>query len=409
MRAQRISEYSFVLTGGWVALGAREAVRADLEVADGLVVDVRDPASRKPVRDASFEVDINGHLILPGLINAHDHLEFSLYPRLGRGPYANSEEWARDIYHPDRSPVREHRSVPKTVRLLWGGIKNLLSGVTRVCHHNVYDDGVFGGGFPVHVLRRYGWAHSLVFEKDVAGIFRSTPPEVPFIIHLGEGTDVMTGEEVFALDRMGALDHRTVLVHCVGLTSEGHELRRRKGASLIWCPTSNRFLLGTTLDAAFVSSGEPMALGSDSPLTAHGDLLDEIRAAYERERVSADVVYSMVTRSSAAVLRLGQDAGQVRCGARADLTVVPWTERTPSETLVRADRSDIEMVLVDGHLQLVSSAMAEQWPAEAVKELEWIEVGGVQRRVQAPVRWMIGETVPHLGRSLQLAGREVVH
>jgi hypothetical protein len=57
----------------------------------------------------------------------------------GRGPYANASSWAADIYHPDKSPVKEHLLVPKAVRLVWGGIKNLLSGVTTVAHHNPYE------------------------------------------------------------------------------------------------------------------------------------------------------------------------------------------------------------------------------------------------------------------------------
>lgn len=62
-------------------------------------------------------LDLSGHMRLPGLVNAHDHLEFNLFPPLGNGPYANAAEWARDIYHPDRSPIREHLMVPKPIRL----------------------------------------------------------------------------------------------------------------------------------------------------------------------------------------------------------------------------------------------------------------------------------------------------
>ena len=83
-------------------------------------------------------LDLDGLCVMPGLVNAHDHLEFALFPRLGRGPYPNAAAWARDVYHPDRSPVREHLAVPKELRLLWGGLRNLLAGVTTVWHHNPY-------------------------------------------------------------------------------------------------------------------------------------------------------------------------------------------------------------------------------------------------------------------------------
>src|SRR3954469_21122726 len=122
----------------------------------------------------NLDFDLSGYEILPGLINAHDHLEFALFPRLGRGPYLNSSDWARDIYRPHESPVADHLRVPKPVRLLWGGIRNLLAGATTVCHHNPYDT-VFDEDFPVRVIKRFGWAHSFAFESDVTGRFRDTP------------------------------------------------------------------------------------------------------------------------------------------------------------------------------------------------------------------------------------------
>src|SRR6266567_8406320 len=130
---------------------------------------------------AGSDLDLAGHLVMPGLINAHDHLEFNLFPQLGQGTYANAGEWARDIYHPDRSPIREHLRVAKPVRLWWGALKNLLSGVTTVCHHNPYEPEIFNADFPIRVVRRFAWAHSLEFEPDLAARYRKAPPNYPFL------------------------------------------------------------------------------------------------------------------------------------------------------------------------------------------------------------------------------------
>ena len=221
------------------------------------------------------DLDLTGLQILPGLINAHDHLHFALFPRLGSGPYANATDWAQDIYHPDRDPVRRHLLVPKHLRLIWGGLRNLAAGVTTVSHHDAYHP-VFDEDFPVRVIKEYGWAHSLAFTEDVRARFDATPPEAPFVIHLGEGTDASAAEEIFRLHELGALDRRTVLVHAVGLTREGWDLVRTTGASVIWCPRSNLFTLGRTLSREIIESGIPIALGTDSSLTTEGDLLDEL-------------------------------------------------------------------------------------------------------------------------------------
>ena len=100
--------------------------------------------------------------------------------------------------------------------MIWGGLRNLAAGVTTVSHHDAYHP-IFEEDFPVRVIKNYGWAHSLAFTEDVRGCFEATPPGAPFLIHLGEGTDADTAEEIFRLHDLGALDERTVLVHAVGL------------------------------------------------------------------------------------------------------------------------------------------------------------------------------------------------
>src|ERR1019366_4544725 len=118
------------LTGARVALASTRAEQIDLQISRGRILPFDAPIS------ASVEYDLSGHLLLPGLINAHDHLEFNLFPRLGGGFWPNAQAWAAAVYSPDCSPVKEHRTVPRAVRLAWGGIRNLLCGVTTVAHHN---------------------------------------------------------------------------------------------------------------------------------------------------------------------------------------------------------------------------------------------------------------------------------
>lgn len=393
-------------------LNSSATFRADLEISNGRIVRLIDGRRKDPISERTgsntrcTEIPVDGCLILPGLINSHDHLEFNLFPRLGCGPYPNFEKWADDIFHPEISPIREHLSIPKAMRLWWGGLKNLFSGVTTVCHHNEYEASVFGADFPVHVVKRYGWAHSLRFGKDVRQAFLSTPRNAPFIIHLAEGSDRRSADEIVELDRLGALDSRTVLVHGVGITQRGHDLRRRRGAALVWCPTSNRFTLGTTLDAAALGGQDRLLLGSDSALTAEGDLLDEIRAAHQ-EGMDPRQIYSMVTGFAADALWLRNGEGNLQPGANADLLVVKQKDLSPAEILLNTRLDTIEMVMVSGKPHLVSPVAAVRCPPDLLNGFEDIEVDGISCFVRAPVRQLLKDPFAYLGANIRLAGKRI--
>src|SRR5271168_2757313 len=90
--------------------------------------------------------------IAPGLINAHDHLHRNHYGRLGRPPYRNAYEWARDISAVDRDRIDEGRRAPRRRALLEGAWKNLFAGVTSVVHHDRWE-AEFETGFPLRVVK----------------------------------------------------------------------------------------------------------------------------------------------------------------------------------------------------------------------------------------------------------------
>jgi ubiquinone/menaquinone biosynthesis C-methylase UbiE len=70
------------LTGTRCALGPDAAAPASVSMVGKYIHSIRDRIDDK----SESNVDLSGYLLLPGLINAHDHLEFSLFPNIGDGP-----------------------------------------------------------------------------------------------------------------------------------------------------------------------------------------------------------------------------------------------------------------------------------------------------------------------------------
>lgn len=387
------------LTGARVALSATSAERFDLDIRRGRVQPFGSCTARGP------ELDLAGHLILPGLINCHDHLEFNLFPRLGGGPYPNAAAWAEDIYHPHRSPVKEHLAVPKAVRLAWGGLKNLLSGVTTVAHHNPFHAAVFDHAFPVRVIREFGWAHSLRFSPDLVSRYRAVSKLWPFLLHAAEGTDRSAAAEIGELEQTGVLSGRTVLIHGVGVDCQSLEILRRRRTSLVWCPSSNLFMLSQTLRPEVLRSGVPICLGTDSALTCQGDLAGEIKVARKTGRLTAAEIYPMVTTQAARVLHLNRGEGEIRERGIADLLVVPDSGQNPAEAL-----QDIvpALVILGGRIQLVSSTLALRIDPMLTRGMQRIELEGHGAwfvNVDVSILRALTEIV--LGPRFHLAGRAV--
>jgi cytosine/adenosine deaminase-related metal-dependent hydrolase/ubiquinone/menaquinone biosynthesis C-methylase UbiE len=394
-----------------VALDADESINAAVELEHGQVARITTSGRSLTSANlnASSSIDLEGYLLLPGLINAHDHLEFGLYSNLGHGGYANCEEWAVDIQQNQAEAIALHQRLPKATRLWWGGLRNLLCGVTTVCHHNPLQPVLLNEDFPVRVLTTFGWAHSLAMDRDLLAKFRSTPHDSPFVVHAAEGIDNGCAQEIFELDRLGVLDDRTVLVHGLALTQEGIELLNRRCSAVVWCPTSNRFLFGRTHSREAVASMDNVLIGSDSPLTAAGDLLDEVRVAHEEIGVPPRELYRMLLTSPASTLRLNDGQGTIRPCALADMIAMRDKGASPAETVAKMQTADVELVIVGGRVQLASETLFRKLPTKLRSGLEPLELQNRLLWIRAPLSQLFAEAERVLGCDITVGNKQVRH
>jgi cytosine/adenosine deaminase-related metal-dependent hydrolase len=366
-------------------------INADLGGGSRIPVKVegaRIAALGEPPAAGEAVLDLDGDRLLPGLVNAHDHLQLNHLPRREPPrPYSHVREWIAEMDRLRRTDatLRSAVAVPLVDRLLLGGVKNLLSGVTTVAHHDPFHSSLLDREYPVRVVKRYGWAHSLYLDGDVniCESHRRTPADWPWIIHAAEGVDAQALEEFHHLERLGCIKANTLIVHGVAL---GEAERRRlveAAGGLIWCPSSNLHLFGATAAVAALAAQRRVALGTDSRLTGSRDLLTELRLAAQEAPLASEALQSMVTRDAAQLLRL-TDCGAIAPGLRADLLVLP-----AGLPLERADRAQVRLVMLDG-----VALYADQDLAQALGPPgHWVEV-----RVDGKVKALAAAIANRLSR-----------
>lgn len=329
---------------------------ASLSIADGRIV------ASSPAR--AYRLDLREHVIAPGLVNAHEHLHLNAVPPLPKGaPFPNSYAWITAFQAHFRNPaVVAALATPKTLRLRHGALKNLLAGTTCVAHHDPWHPALDTADFPVALLRDYGWSYAPgwpAYGPPAWKSFDATPPDRPWMIHLAEGTDATARAELSQLDAMGCLASNSVLVHGVGLRERDIDRVIESGAAVVWCPTSNRNLLGQTLDPRRLQAAGRLALGSDSRLSGARDLLDELRGVVDTGTFGAREALALATTDAARILRLPR-RGHLAEGAPADLLIVADRGGDPACSVAGIERSQIRAVVRDG-VPCIADADFSEW------------------------------------------------
>ncbi|MFN8290123.1 MAG: amidohydrolase family protein [Chitinophagaceae bacterium] len=317
-------------------------------------------------------LELNGAVVYPGFINSHDHLDFNLYPRLGRGVYANYTEWGHDIHQKFTREIAAVKIIPEYLQLQWGAYKNLLNGFTSVVHHGKR---IAADNLPVTVFQDCRSLHSVAFEKNWKWRLNNPFRRPVYVIHSGEGTDKKASGEISRLIRYNFLKKKIVAVHGVAMDEE----QARSFSGLVWCPASNYFLLGKTARVEILKDKIPVVFGTDSTLTASWYLRDHLQAACQQGLVTENDLVQMLTTHAAGLWKLNH-TGRIAEGKAADLTIMK------GDVLMR---SVLLAVIRNGEIMLKSEHLLSAGKPETGDKMSRILLNGEPLQVKGDLEKLI--------------------
>ncbi len=146
---------------------------------------------------------------------------------------------------------------------------------------------------------------------------------------------------------LGVLDHRTLLVHAVHVSATELVLAAERGAHICLCPGSNLFLgVGKAPVAQMLTAGILPAIGTDSPASnSETDLWREMQLlAVEHPEVERQSILAMATTGGAEALHRDEDYGSLAPGKNAKILHVS----SPVLTRLRESEQLIEELVNGG-------------------------------------------------------------
>ena len=326
---------------------------ASICISDGRIKDFK----RSNVRDHKIS---GSYILFPALINPHDHLFGTYYPKIGSGPYICWLPWDYDLKGSDVYKERNKNS-PFEV-YLFGAYKNLISGVTTVHDHIPHEVNTpYIDKLPIRVIKEYTLAHeaSVYDLKWGDGIEveykRAVEKNLPFVTHIEEGFDEESLQGIDKLEKHKALSDHTVLIHGIGFSEKDIELIAKKKVNFIWCPGSNIFMFKRTAKVKeIIEAGINISIGTDSPATGELNLLKEVRFAKKvykdmyNEELADDLIVRMITTNPARAFRIDTELGSLEKGKLGDMLIISGNSKKPYSSLVNADLKDIALVVMEG-------------------------------------------------------------
>lgn len=314
-----------------------------------------------------LQLTFNNALVFPGLVNAHDHLDFNLFPQLGDKIYNNYTEWGTYIHHQYKNEIAAVLKVPLALRVSWGIFKNLLCGVTTVVNHGEY---LIINNAPINVEQGHS-IHSIKFEKRWK-IKLNNPFKIkqPVSIHVGEGNDIQSHQEIDELLNWNLLNKKLIGVHGVAMTTN----QARKFEAMVWCPESNFFLLNKTASINHLKKHTTILFGTDSTLTGNWNIWGHIRLARKTNMLTDEELYNSLHNNA---------------GTGSVVVAKKHEGNTPLDSFFATDPADILLVIYDNTIRLFDAELLEQLTTINLEKYNPVYINGTCKYVQGNLPQLI--------------------
>ncbi len=385
-------------------------------------------AATEPLPEARETLDARGHLVIPGLVNAHGHVPMILMR--GLADDLPLLDWLNKVIFP-----AEARFVDGEFAY-WGTLLACLemarSGTTTFADMYYFEDeiaratekaglrAVLGQtviGFPAPDYKTTdaalaGTEAFLKRWKDHPRVVPSVAPHalyttsldvvrrarelsrrygVPFQIHAHESEDEdrlvrekLGKTALSVLEDAGLLGPDVLVHHAITMSDDDLRLLARRGVAVSHNPESNmKVAAGPARVPEMLAAGVVVGLGTDGAASNNNlDMFETMDFAAKVHKVvrrdptamSAREVFRLATRGGARALGLGDRIGSLEAGKLADLVLVDVTspEATPlhdvySHLVYTLKGGSVRTVIVGGRIVLRDRAMATLDTAEVLQ------------------------------------------
>ncbi|MBW3623301.1 MAG: amidohydrolase family protein [Armatimonadetes bacterium] len=376
-----------ILSARWVLpLSAPPLLRGAVRICGDRIEAVGPLPRLLEESDGDSHLDLGNAILLPGLVNAHCHLDYTYLRAVG--PDLDFPDWILELTRRKNTCAPDdflNAARDGARECLRGGITT-VADCTDSAHaaQALHEIGIRGISFPevfgvddrdpmeasLERLRQkeerlQPWLSDRVMPgisphapySVRATLFehlnrRSQDERLPLMIHLAESDDEVRallgkqpwkspiregfvqwtapGERPVAyMERLGLLRPGVTFIHCVQVTHEEIGRLAGSGAGVVTCPRSNAYLrTGIARLREMLDAGVKLGIGTDGACSSGPlSIFEEMRAAWLIQRstgspMTTRELVEMATHGGAKALGMEDQIGSLEPGKLADLTAL---------------------------------------------------------------------------------------